>query len=436
MYSFFLRLLSDGVAFLVYIRQADNPLNKKSYTVMNDSKWLVSCDWLTLNYQTSVAYSADELVNFLSKDFRCEVMPYSTRHFRSVIRCSYMDYYHDVDALEIVSNPMSKILHPCLLQVKVSNISLYNGMAYKHICHFERLTGAKYVGISRIDICVDSDFQDIKNLTDGLRNRTILMKGNKKVQEYYSIDRKEGIDYEGVKFGSAVSAYTFKIYNKTKEINEESLKYYIIDYWKKNGFAEDSIVWRYEFSILDLDRLILSNGKEPDGRELLKHEYYLLEVLEYYRKKIKCVKVSERFFENNPKPYVRFTTEKEYFVLPSRGIEIPKKINSVRVGNKTRTAKACISMNLQHILNGDLNKYEAYNLLQAIFVTANKLHLNEWLQEKKYEDISECYKLYDFTDVRTGSIIILDLFGEDWVLSRKSSYIRQAENPIQQKGSR
>lgn len=390
---------------------------------MKKSKWLVSCDWLTLNYHTSVAYSAEELVKILSKDFICEEMPYSTRHFKSVIRCSYyVCMAKKVDALEIVCNPLSKILHPCLIQVKLSNISLYDGMAHKYLWHFERLVGAKYIGISRIDICVDSDYQDIKNLTDGLRNRTIVMKGNKKIQEYYSIDRKKGMDYEGVKFGSAISAYTFKIYNKMKEIYEESMKYYILDYWKENGFAEDAIIWRYEFSILDLDKIELSTGRLPDGREILKNEYYLLEILEYYMQKIKCVKVSEKFFENNPKPYIRFTLENEYRIIPSQGVMLPKKVDSGRLGNKTRTAKACISMNLQHILNGDLNKYEAYNLLHSIFITANKLHLNEWLREKKFDEIQDCYKLYDFTGIRTGSIIVQDLFGEDWVLSRKSIY--------------
>lgn len=389
---------------------------------MNESKWVVSCDWLTLNYQSIIAYTADELVAILSKHFRCEIMPYSTRHFKNVIRCSLMDFYKDIDALEIVCNPLSKILHPCLIQVKLSNVSLYNGLASKNIWNFERLLGATYVGISRIDICVDSDFQDIKNLTDGLRNRTILMKGNKKVQEYYSIDRKKGIDYEGVKFGSGVSAYTFKIYNKTKEINEESLKYYILDYWRANGFAEDAIMWRYEFSILDLDKIVLSNGREPDGRELLRNEHYLLEILEHYLKKIQCVKVSETFLENNPKPYVRFSKEEHYEIIPSFGIELPKKVDSERIGNKTRTAKACISMSLQHILNGVLNRYEAYNLLHSVFITANQLHLNEWLQTKKWDEISDCYKLYDFTDVRTGSVIVQDLFGEDWVLRKKDIF--------------
>lgn len=395
---------------------------------MNESKWVVSCDWLTLNYQSVIAYTADELVAVLSKHFRCEIMPYSTRHFKNVIRCSNMEFYKDIEALEIVCNPLSKILHPCLIQVKVSNISLYNGMASKNIWNFERLLGPKYIGISRIDICVDSEYQDIKNLTDGLRNRTILMKGNKKVQEYYSIDRKEGIDYEGVKFGSAVSAYTFKIYNKSKEIAEESMKYYILDYWKENGFAADAIIWRYEFSILDLDEITLSNGKEPDGRELLRNEYYLLEILEYYLRKIQCVKVSETFFENNPKPYIRFTKEEQYEIIPSIGIEIPKKVNSERIGAKTRTAKSCISMNLQHILDGDLTKYEAYNLLHAIFITANRLHLNEWLQMKKWDEIADCYKLYDFTDVRTGSVIVQDLFGEDWVLSQRDIFGKPSKN--------
>ena len=79
-------------------------------------------------------------------------------------------------------------------------------------------------------------------------------------------------------------------------------------------------------------------------------------------------------------------------------------------------------MNLQHILNGDLNRYEAYNLLHSIFITANQLHLNEWLQLKKWDEISDCYKLYDFTDVRTGSVIVQDLFGEDWVLKKRDIF--------------
>lgn len=392
---------------------------------MNESKWLVNCDWLTLNYHTAIAYSAEEISRYLEKVFVCKIQPYSTRHFKSVISVEYPQSYLNVSALEIVCTPLSKILHPCLLQVKIANIALYNGAAYYYIKKFEECLCAKYIGISRIDVCVDSDFQDIKNLTDGLRNRTILMKGNKKVQEYYSIDRKKGIDYEGVKFGSAVSAYTFKIYNKTKEIQEESQKYYILDYWKENGLAEDAEIFRYEFSILDLDKIELSNGANVDGRELLRDSNILLEILEYYRLKIKCVKVEAGYFEKTPeeKQFIRFTDDKEYKILPNFGISIPKKIDSQRVGSKTRTAKACISMNLDSCLDGSLNKYEAYNLLQSIFVIANRLHLNDWLKMKKWEDLHNIYALYsNFVSVRTGDIVFKDLFQTDWVLTKRDIF--------------
>ena len=389
---------------------------------MNESKWLVNCDWLTLNYQSTIAYTIDEIVKILSNEFSVKILPYGTRHFRYILDLSYYDCFMFEDALQVVCVPLSKILHPCLIQVKVSNAAFYNGKAYYYISLFERIMKCKYLGVSRIDVCVDSTYQNIRELTEGLKNRTILMKGRKKVQEYYEIDKNKGVEYEGVKFGSAVSAYTFKIYNKTKEIKEESLKYYILDYWKDNGFAEDDIVWRYEFSIMDLDKIVWADGEEFDGRKVLKDRGRLIELLLYYAEKIKCVKIEHDAIECSVKRYIRFDREIQYCILPQERISIPIKTDSRRVGNKTRTAKACISMNLGHILTGDLNKYEAYNLLQAIFVTANQLHLNEWLQEKKQDEIKDCYRLYDFTDIRTGSIIIQDLFGEDWVLSKKFMY--------------
>lgn len=390
---------------------------------MNESKWLVNCDWLTLNYQTTIACSVEEITKVLSNEFVVKVLPYGTRHFKYIIDLSYSEGWEIESALQIVCVPLSKILHPCLVQVKVANIALYNRKASYYISLFERVMKCKYLGVSRVDVCVDSTFQNIKELAEGLKNRTIVMKGRKKVQEYYTIDKCKGVEYEGIKFGSAVSAYTFKIYNKTKEINEESLKYYIIDYWKENGFADDDIVWRYEFSIMDLDKIVWADGEEFDGRKILRDSGRLIELLLYYAKKIECVKIEKNAIECSVKKYIRFDREEEYLIIPkAEYIEIPIKTESKRLGNKTKTAKACISMNLGHILTGDLNKYEAYNLLQAIFVTANQLHLNEWLRDRKFDEIRDCYKLYDFTDIRTGSVIIQDLFGEDWVLSRKTIY--------------
>jgi hypothetical protein len=80
-------------------------------------------------------------------------------------------------------------------------------------------------------------------------------------------------------------------------------------------------------------------------------------------------------------------------------------------------------MNLDSCLDGSLNKYEAYNVLQSVFVTANKLHLNDWLKERKWEDIHDIYSLYsNFVSVRTGDIIFKDLFQTDWVLTKRDIF--------------
>lgn len=380
---------------------------------MEKHKWIVSLDWLTLNYHSIYQLSAESFQSAASSKFYVEKMPYSTRHFENIFLLYHTENYQRHECLQVVFSPYSKVLHPCLIQVKISNMYLYNGKGYQVLRDLEKCIQVDYQGISRIDICIDSDYQAIKELTNGLKDRTLMMRGKKKVQEYYTIDKHKGVEYEGVKFGSVTSAYTFKIYNKTKEIYEESMKYYILDWWRINGFANDAIMWRYEFSIIDFELKCYASGEIIDGRKLLTDIDKLFEILSYYQKKIACVRIEKDAIECSVKKYIRFDREIPYYIIPPiENIDKPIRTKSMDIGQKTQTAKISIGMMLGHILSGELSKYEVYMQLQSIYTIANRMHLNEWLIEKKADEIKDVYQLYDLVGIKCGDIFFQDLFKE------------------------
>lgn len=94
--------------------------------------------------------------------------------------------------------------------------------------------------------------------------------------------------YEGVKFGTAISDYSFKIYDKTKEIEEESYKWYIEDFWRANGWNGESKVFRHEFSIQNVPDLVGVSGLQVTGFTIFNAEI-ASEVFALYLSKIQCV---------------------------------------------------------------------------------------------------------------------------------------------------
>lgn len=105
----------------------------------------------------------------------------------------------------------------------------------------------------RIDICLDTNYDVIRMFNRMYSDsRKYYFKSfgrtNKPVDDYGNRKREISTG-EGHKFESPTYRESFKIYNKTKEIENKSRKFYIIDYLEKEGIDISSPIFRIEVSL-------------------------------------------------------------------------------------------------------------------------------------------------------------------------------------------
>lgn len=429
--------------------------------------YLLNVDWLTVNYDSPVALSDADFEGM--PYYIVKKQPYSTRHFRDVYEL-YADTSLIIPVATVVANPFSLALYPpTLIQIKVANNTLYNSTdeecdAIRLYRTLEDYFQLEFRSISRLDLCVDTHNFNLSAFLNLLREKEIQMKSNRKVQEYYMISEDddkqlaisfeppkkessesnekktkknirnwatkpttdEKILYEGVKFGTTQSDYTFKIYNKSKEIMEESKKYYILKYWKDNGFDETKIVWRFEFAITKFEKLQMSNGKVVTPHSLFCDFDVLRELFSYYLNKVECrYNTGEERFDRRP----------IYPMLPESMSAYPKptKLAPYDVGENIQGHKVLIGKLMDRLKYGILldtiplsdvakrkkfgiTREMSYNIAKTIEGWLSVYDLWDWFSNKYGKDTRWYAKKYNWSEYRTALFRFTNLFEEEFVL--------------------
>lgn len=363
---------------------------------------------MTINYDLPLAV-ADFGKEFQSSGYEFVQENYTTRHFKTIVR---VNRGYD-ELFVILANPFSKVLPPNLIQVKISNKLFYWGSWIEELRRLKQALGLRYRSISRIDICVDWLGYDILPFIKEYRSGVVRMKSPKKTSEFYTIEKGE-LKYEGVKFGSPISAYTFKIYNKTKEILEESFKYYIVEWWEWNWCQEiREDVFRFEFSITEIPKIVFSSGELMDD-ENISEFVYQKELLQMYLEKI-------RFYYYTGKS--RQDREQTYDLLPPASITPAKSVKFASTAVNTRTAKVICNVLIQKLLTDNLTTAEAFNIYKTIFSMVREYHLSEWFLKLHQENDKAINEKYVLQCMATGMIWANDLFGESFrIISEELKY--------------
>ena len=360
---------------------------------------LIQIDWLTINYDLPLAV-ADFGKEFQSSGYEFVQEKYTTRHFKTIVRVNrgYEELF------VILANPFSKVLPANLIQVKISNKLFYWGSWIQELRKLKQTLNLQYRSISRIDVCVDWLGYDILPFVKEYRSGAVRMKSPKKTSEFYTIEKGE-LKYEGIKFGSPLSSYTFKIYNKTKEILEESFKYYIIEWWEWNWCQEiKEDVFRFEFSITEVPKIVFSSG-ELMNDENISEFVYQKELLQMYLEKI-------RFYYYTGK--IRQDREQTYDLLPPASLTPAKSVKFASTAVNTRTAKVICNVLIQKLLTDNLTTAEAFNIYKTIFSMVREYHLSEWFLKLHQEDDKAINEKYVLQCMATGMIWANDLFGESF----------------------
>lgn len=348
-----------------------------------NTKELLNIDWLTINYIVEQS-PLNEGIEFHSDKLKFIPQNYSTRQFRYV----YFVYniYEKDEIATIVCTPMSKIIDCRLHQVKLSNWVIYQENRANYLKMIKEALKGKFLSLSRLDLCIDIVGFDFYGFIKKYHENQIREKKPKDVTEYYKKYNGDSV-YTGISWGSKLSDWTAKIYDKIREIQEQSGKLYILDYFKENGIdVAKEKVWRYEFSIKNLkNKYRLEDVYTIDEIELNDENVFDFNVqkyvLRYYLK-------LHAFAENTGK--IRFIDEKPYKLLNLLSQEIPpKRVHSSRQKKKDYSAKVTINLGMQ--LLEYQTTCEAFITYKNILETSRIYGLTEWLLKKHGKRLKEIY---------------------------------------------
>lgn len=317
---------------------------------------LVNCDWLQFhaNHTGLIAGVSDKGTHYKLKDLQ-----HGTRVFKSVMqiyeKSTYTSSHRDELIATVALHPASAIMRPNLCIIKVENRILYQKDTYTRIRLMLEQLNIIYCGITRADICVDlHEFNEGLHplaLLRGYRKNNFIKRGSRRysqwmtapyspsqLQRTFSVDNKaeEHVPH-CVSWGGAHSDVHVKMYNKTKEIKEESDKQYIAQWHRLNGLDKSKDVWRVEISIQRRSRHLQSVQDEvvmPVDLQMLLDKSFLREVFmalahRHFSFKVSEVGVSPRNFK-----------ELSLFNLEDKRIYVPAVKESITLAGRTAKISA------------------------------------------------------------------------------------------------
>ena len=193
------------------------------------TKFCYSIDWLTFNIKLK------DINNPFIRDegIYAEEREQGTNIFKRV-----KDFYNTRDELifTIVFQPHSKIIKQDFGQLQIANKWLYVGNLSKLVYKIFFQSNFELVNISRIDLCTDffnfvDTYKPLSFIQDVAKGNVI--KVNPSSVNFWGKTGDYTIDYHAMNIGDRESTFNFKLYNKTKELEEKHEKGYIKTKWYK-----------------------------------------------------------------------------------------------------------------------------------------------------------------------------------------------------------
>lgn len=256
-------------------------IKKKELEEKNEkTQFVYSIDWLTFNIKLK------DINNPFIRDegIYAEEREQGTNIFKRV-----KDFYNTRDELifTIVFQPHSKIIKQDFGQLQIANKWLYVGNLSKLVYKIFFQSNFELVNISRIDLCTDffnfvDTYKPLSFIQDVAKGNVI--KVNPSSVNFWGKTGDYTIDYHAMNIGDRESTFNFKLYNKTKELEEKHEKGYIKTKWHKKlkGYEElikmkeKPTIWRLEVSIKDWNKIKI------DGKKVIEINNDVFDLLNNY----------------------------------------------------------------------------------------------------------------------------------------------------------
>lgn len=208
----------------------------------------ICIDWLQIcfnGYQDKFSHSGWKLTDTQTKIF-CEIWEF---------------WNYDELILTAATKPKSKILKPDICIIKIDNKQLYTNTLFQLLNEVVKFEKLKFNNITRLDICMDFQLFDNKDkpqqVCERFFNNRYLKNGK---SEFKCMGNQTNqINYNYLRFGKNTASVSAYMYNKTLEMNEVKLKSHILQLWENLGIANNTDVWRLEFSIKEFSNNLINN---------------------------------------------------------------------------------------------------------------------------------------------------------------------------------
>ena len=280
-------------------------IKKKELEEKNEkTQFVYSIDWLTFNIKLK------DINNPFIRDegIYAEEREQGTNIFKRV-----KDFYNTRDELifTIVFQPHSKIIKQDFGQLQIANKWLYVGNLSKLVYKIFFQSNFELVNISRIDLCTDffnfvDTYKPLSFIQDVAKGNVI--KVNPSSVNFWGKTGDYTIDYHAMNIGDRESTFNFKLYNKTKELEEKHEKGYIKTKWYKKlkGYEElikmkeKPTIWRLEVSIKDWNKIKI------DGKKVIEINNDVFDLLNNYPYFMQFF-ISKKFvFKNDYEKFIDF----------------------------------------------------------------------------------------------------------------------------------
>ena len=256
-------------------------IKKKELEEKNEkTQFVYSIDWLTFNIKLK------DVNNPFIRDegIYAEEREQGTNIFKRV-----KDFYNTRDELifTIVFQPHSKIIKQDFGQLQIANKWLYVGNLSKLVYKIFFQSNFELVNISRIDLCADffnfvDTYKPLSFIQDVAKGNVI--KVNPSSVNFWGKTGDYTIDYHAMNIGDRESTFNFKLYNKTKELEEKHEKGYIKTKWYKKMIGYEELIkmkekptiWRLEVSIKDWNKIKI------DGKKVIEVNSEVFAILDYH----------------------------------------------------------------------------------------------------------------------------------------------------------
>ena len=256
-------------------------IKKKELEEKNEkTQFCYSIDWLTFNIKLK------DINNPFIRDegIYAEEREQGTNIFKRV-----KDFYNTRDELifTIVFQPHSKIIKQDFGQLQIANKWLYVGNLSKFVYKIFFQSNFELVNISRIDLCTDffnfvDSYKPLSFIQDVAKGYVVKL--NPSSINFWGKTGDYTIDYHAMNIGDRESTFNFKLYNKTKELEEKHEKGYIKTKWfkKLQGYEElikmkeKPTIWRLEVSIKDWNKIKI------DGKKVIEINNDIFDILNYH----------------------------------------------------------------------------------------------------------------------------------------------------------